>query len=354
MKIAIVADTHWGVSNDSVFFHDYFKKSVDQFLIPELKSRGIEQIIHLGDLVHRRKYINFQTAQRLHDDFLEPINREFKMDIIAGNHDTFFKNTNDLNSLEILIKPGVYNNIRLFTDPTEVMFDDKKLLYVPWICQDNYENTIKQIDETRSQIVFGHLELQGFEMYKGYLSTHGYDKKIFDKFDAVFSGHYHHRSISNNICYVGALCEHNWSDYNDPRGFSVYDTASMEFDFIQNPFTIFKKVHYDDAEKTIENVMQLATDVQDKIIKIIVKNKNNAYWFDLFIEKLEGMSPADMQTVEDHLNLNVENSDDIVNEASDTLTIFKSYINQLDLEGQKKSRVEKVVMGLYTEAINLI
>ena len=354
MKIGLISDSHYGVRSDNVFFHDYFKKSVSQFFIPELRKRGIKQIIHLGDLVDRRKYINYLTAKRLREDFLEPINAEFKMDIIAGNHDTFFKNTNSLNALTELVQ-GAYQNIRIYTEPTEVLHDDMPILYVPWICSGNEEDTLEMIKETKAEICFGHLELQGFEIQKGHISTHGLDKSYFSKFDVVCSGHYHHKSDYGSIHYLGAFCEHTWTDYGDPRGFHVYDTETRSIEFIQNPHTVFKKVRYDDEGKQIQTLLEMLDNdpVTGKIVKIIVRNKTNNYWFDLFVEKLESQNPLEMQTVEDHLNLYVENQESIVENASDTLDMFKTYVKNLEFDPEKKNNVEKTIMSLYKEAMNI-
>ena len=110
MKICILADTHWGVRSDSLFFHDYFKQTLNEFLFPFLRKNNIQKIVHLGDLVDRRKYVNILTANRLKEDFLNVVEKEFQMDLIIGNHDTFYKNTNSLNSAEELIA-GKYQNI---------------------------------------------------------------------------------------------------------------------------------------------------------------------------------------------------------------------------------------------------
>ena len=355
MKIALITDTHWGVRSDNVFFHDYFKKSVSQFFLPELRKRGIEQIIHLGDLVDRRKYINYLTAKRLREDFLEPINKEFKMDIIAGNHDTFFKNTNELNALTELVQ-GAYSNIRIYTKATEVLHDDMPFLYVPWICSDNEEDTLLTINETKAEICFGHLELIGFQQNAGHTATHGLDQAYFSKFDVVCSGHYHHKSDGGNIHYLGAFCEHTWADYADPRGFHVYDTTTRSLEFVQNPNVVFKKIRYDDEGKTIQDLLAEVDEVNVKgtILKVIVRNKNNPYWFDLFVERLESQNPIEILTLEDHLNTYVDGQETIVENASDTLDLFKTYVSNLEFDLEKKNNVEKMIMSLHNEAMNII
>lgn len=352
MKIALITDTHWGIRGDVVAFHDYFKKSVDEFFLPELRKRNIKQIVHLGDLVDRRKFINYMTAHRLRRDFLEPINQEFQMDIIIGNHDTYYKNTNELNALREIVV-GKYDNIKIYSNPYVREFDDIPIMYVPWICDDNYKQTIEMLNATTAQICFGHLELAGFEMYRGHVSDHGQSHDVFNKFDVVCSGHFHHKSTNGNIHYLGAFAEFTWTDYEDPRGFHIFDTETRELEFIKNPFNMFIKIWYDDMNKSIDEVLLNDYDVKGKIVKIIVKNKTNPYWFDLFIDRIENEAPMDMQVVEDNLQLDLDN-DDVVNEAEDTISIFKNYIGQLNIEGTRKDKLEKTIVELYQEAIAIL
>jgi hypothetical protein len=116
---------------------------------------------------------------------------------------------------------------------------------------------------------------------------------------------------------------------------------------------MFHKVFYDDLNKKLEDILHVDfTNLKDSFVKVIVKNKTNPYWFDLFIEKMEKTGLADLQVVEDHLNLNLEGDDDIVNEAEDTLTILKKYVNTLDIETDKK-KLEKLIHELYHEAMSI-
>jgi UDP-2,3-diacylglucosamine pyrophosphatase LpxH len=352
MKICLIADTHWGIRGDVITFHDYFKKSVHEFLFPYLRENNIKHIIHLGDVVDRRRQINYMTAHRLRTDFLQPVNNEFQMDIIVGNHDTYFKNTNELNALHELID-GKYENIKIFTGPTTINDKDIPLLYVPWMCEDNIEQTISEIKSTNAQICLGHLDLAGFEMHKGSLSYHGFDHKIFDKFDLVCTGHFHHKSTIDNINYLGAFAEYYWSDAEDPRGFHVFDTETRQLEFVQNPFTMFQKLYYDDANNSMDNVLSIPDDLHERHLKIIVKNKTNPYWFDLYIDKIEEQSPSDIKVIEDSLSIDFGDDNGFIDEAQDTVTIFKSYIEQLNLNNSKRDKLQKTIIGLYQEAITI-
>lgn len=351
MKIALITDTHWGVRNDSLIMHNQMKRFLDDIFFPSLIENNIDTVVHLGDLVDRRKYINYLTAKRLRDDFLNPIwEKGITMHIIAGNHDTFYKNTNEVNSLKELVS-GKYDNVHIWDQlPINWNFGGTNILLLPWICDENRDATLEAIKNSKSPIVMGHLELNGYEMYRGHISDHGDDPKIFDKFDLVCSGHYHTRSNSSNIFYLGTPAQYTWSDYNDDKGFHILDTETRTLTFIQNPYTSFKKFFYDDLNKQMDEVLLFdANEFKDCYVKVVVKNKINPYWFDLVIDRLEKSGAADLQVVEDHFNLDLEADSDIVNEAEDTMSIVRKFIGSMNINTDKK-RVETIIQNLYIEA----
>jgi len=352
VKIALITDTHWGVRNDNLAFMDNSKKFLDDIFFPYIKEHAIDTVVHLGDLVDRRKYININTARRLREDFLEPLSHMCEVHMIAGNHDTYFKNTNSVNALQELVA-GSYPFKIYDSFPKEVEFDNTTVLLTPWICDENRKQSFEKIKSTPAQIIMGHLELAGFEMYRGSMVSHGDDRNIFDRFDLVLSGHYHHRSSDGTIHYLGSHAEFTWSDYDDPKGFHVLDTDTRELTFIRNPYTMFEKVWYDDVTPGKEPETMDLSSLGSKIVKVIVSNKTNPYKFDMFINSIEKANPIDMQIVDDHLNLNLENDDDIINEAESTINIFKSYISSMEVQNVDKTELEKTITELYNEALTV-
>ena len=331
------------------------KKFLDEVFFPTLDREKITNVIHLGDLVDRRKYINYLTAKRLRDDFLIPLQRKnITMHLIAGNHDTFYKNTNEINALRELIV-GKYDNVHVYdNNPVEIYPDGRPILLLPWICDENRKQTMEAIASSQAAIVMGHLELAGYEMYRGHVSDHGDDGRIFDKFDLVCSGHYHTRSNSSNIFYLGTPAQYTWSDYGDTKGFHILDTATRELSFIVNPNDVFHKFYYDDLNKQMDQVLVFdAEQHKDSYVKVIVKNKTNPYWFDLVIDRLEKSGAADLQVVDDHFNLDLEADLDIVSEAEDTMSIIRNYIGSMNINTDRK-RVESIIQELYIEAHNIL
>lgn len=351
MKIALVTDTHFGARGDNLQFAAYFKKFYDEVFFPYLKENNIRTLIHLGDIVDRRKFINFQTAKILRETFIEPIVREgIDAHLIIGNHDTYYKNTNEVNSMAELYEHGVYPNLHFYSRPEVVDFDGEPIIMMPWICNDTKEESFDIINSGRSQVLMGHLEIHGFEMYKNNPVHIGMDQKLFSGLDVVCSGHFHTRSTRGNITYLGCPYEMTWSDYDDPKGFHVYDTETRSLEFIENPNRMFHKVKYDDVEMRNEDIVAMeCPELAGGIVKVIVKNKTNPFFFDLFIDKIEKAGVVDLQVVEDHLNLDLQDDEDIIDEAEDTLTILTKYIDQL--EDVDKVGLEQLIRNLYNEAL---
>jgi len=348
-KIAFIADTHYGVRNDSPVFYDYFKKSLD-FFYDILKQQNIKHVIHLGDLFDRRKYLNFHTAKRCREDFLETISDLVdETHIIAGNHDIYFKNTHIVNCLDEVVG-NRYPNIKIYTNPQIINIDGLDIQLLPWIMESNEEESFKAIAESKAEILIGHLEINGFELLKSIISEHGYEPSMFSRYDSVFSGHYHHKSSINNIHYIGAFAEYTWSDYNDPRGFSIFDTETRKVEFYKNPHSIFNMILYDDKRDT-ELHKKDYSHLKDTYVKVVTVNKD-PYLFDLFIDTLYKVSPIDITIIEDVNNFTDTEESMNIDEAEDTPTILNHYIENLTLP-VNNDKMKDFMRQIYNEAISI-
>jgi DNA repair exonuclease SbcCD nuclease subunit len=346
MKIALITDTHFGARGDHGAFDKFFKKFYEGTFFPVLERESIQRVVHLGDMFDRRKYINYLTLNNCREYFFNRINDlGIVLDVIVGNHDVFYKNTNEVNSPSLLLKE--YSSINVYDEPTTVEIGNTRILFLPWITSDNFKKSMDAIKNTNATICFGHLELAGFQMYKGFVNDHGFDSKIFERFDLVFTGHYHHRSSSGNITYLGNPYEITWSDFKDPRGFHIFDTETRELKFVENPNTIFHKIFLNKDYK-IEDYSHL----EDCFVKVIVQDRDNQMKLDLLIDKLEKVNPADIQVVDDHQHKDIEDNEDILESAEDTLTILSKFCDQMDDTVDKK-RLDNLIRNLYNEAINL-
>lgn len=346
MKVAIICDTHFGVRNDSPVFLDYFKRSL-QWFFDTLEKEEIKVVIHLGDLFDRRKYLNFVTAQTCRKYFLEELNtRNIQTHIITGNHDIYYKDTHEVNSLKEIVD-NRYEYIKTYDHPTLLSIDDTKIQLIPWITDSNKDRSYDAIKNTQSDILMGHFDIKGFELHKGTLSEHGDDIDFFKRFDLVFSGHYHHKSSKGNIHYLGAFAEYTWSDWNDPRGFTIFDTKTRNFELIKNPHSIFKMISYNDSQ----DINQIDySQYKGTYVKVLCQKKENIYAFDMMLEKLYKAEPVDITVLEEEILLTDTSKDDI-DDIQDTPKILENYITGLTLP-VNNDRMVKYMKDIHTEALS--
>ena len=349
MKIAILGDTHFGVRGDSLKFHDYYKKFYDNVFFPYLKENNITNVFQLGDLFDRRKFINFNTLALSKQYFFDQIaDLELKFYTLLGNHDIFWKESLEVNSTGLVL--GEYSQyINLIDKPTPVAFPDGTTIdLIPWICKENQKEVFEFIDESKSDLCFGHFEIAGFPMYKGMVGHHGLSHEMFAKYERVLSGHYHTRSKQENIEYIGTPYEMTWQDYNDPRGFCVFDTETRELEFIKNPYTIHEKITYDDKNQDLDASI---IDIKDKYVKVAVVNKSDLYKFDQFINELYTKDAHEIKIIEDFSEFNDGEISTEIN-IEDTMSILSNYVDSVETD-ENKEELKSVLKELYLEAINL-
>jgi DNA repair exonuclease SbcCD nuclease subunit len=351
MKLCILGDTHFGARGDSLDFHKYFEKFYDGVLFPYLKENNIKVIFQMGDLFDRRKFINFNSLYLCRKYFFDKCEQEgITLHTLLGNHDVAFKNTLEVNSTSLLLNE--YNNINYYDEFDTVEFDGIAVDVVPWICDDNEKEIFDKIKNSKSQICFGHFEISGFEMDRGNVCDVGLDKKNLSKYDVVLTGHFHHKSTDGNITYVGTPYEMTWADYNDPKGFHIFDTQTREMEFVQNTFRMFNKVVYDDAETDFEFWKKYDFDsLKDCYVKVVVLNKQNPYLFDHVIDGLYKASAADISIVEDFTDTLIDSDQEIIDQAEDTMTILSKYIDNLSLDVEPE-KLKSLMRELYVEALN--
>ena len=346
MKIALITDTHYGARKSSKLFHDYFEKFYNDIFFPTIKERKIEHAIHLGDSFDNRKVIDFWALnwakEHVYDKFKE---LGVNVHTIVGNHDVYYKNTNEVNAVDSLLES--YDNVVRYSSATEIDIDGFQTLLLPWICQDNYDESMKAIKNTKCKSAFGHLELNGFQLFPGMVQTNAHmnmDVSAFKKLDVVFSGHYHTRSNDGKIFYLGNPYQIFWNDAGDKRGFHIFDTDTYELEFIPNPYTMFEKVYYEDTNYKLYDARHL----KDKIVKVIVRKKSSQLEFDKFVDKIDKAGCYDLKVVE-NFEIDDEEVEFSTEESADTLTLLNKYIEESEFDLDKEV-VKNIMKDVYREA----
>jgi hypothetical protein len=220
-------------------------------------------------------------------------------------------------------------------------------LLIPWINKENEETTFKLIKGSDCKVAMGHLELNGFRAHRGCIMDHGHPGELYSEFTKVFSGHYHTRSDDGRIYYLGNPYEMFWNDAGDRRGFTIFDTKTLEHFHVDNPYKLFYNIYYEDTPHQLFD----ASEYENKIVKVIVRKKTDTKNFEKFVDKIYAAGVADLKVVESFV---IEESEEFeVFESEDTLSILDRYIQEavIDLD---KSVVQNIMRTTYQEACELV
>lgn len=346
MRFCALGDTHFGVRNDLNLFHIHFEKFYDM-MIADLVSQDINCIIQLGDLFDRRKYINFNSLKESKRYFFDKLrDNNITLHTLIGNHDIFFRESLQVNSQSLVL--GEYNNIHIYDSPTTINFDNTSIDIIPWICKDNEKEVMDFIAKSKSDICMGHFEIATFAMYRGVESHDGLPVDMFAKYEKVLSGHYHTKSHRENIIYVGTPYEMTWQDYNDPKGYHIFDTESRDLSFFENPYTIFVRVDYDDSKELVDPA---SLDLVDRFVKVVVTNKTDLYKFDQFMGKMYTKGCYEVKVIEDLSEFQEGEISEEIN-LEDTMDVLSNYIDSIDTDADK-DKIKSFMKSLYIEAINM-
>ena len=349
-KSIILNDTHCGVRNSSNIFIDYMDKFYNYILFPYMSQNNITHILHAGDYMENRKFTNVKSTVKNRDHFLNKlVDYNYTMDIIPGNHDCYFKNTNKLCSLDIVFA-GYEDNVTLHHKPVILQRGKKKLGFIPWITTDNHAECMNFLESGESDLILGHFEIAGFEISPGVESTHGMDTTSFKLYDKVLSGHFHKKSQKGNVMYLGSQFEFTWADAGDPKFFHVLDWETGDVEAVQVPLTIYKKMYYNDelVEDPLANFDP--AEFEDKFVKVIVVKKTNPYIFDKFIDRLQEVRTHDLKIVENFNDYSGESIEEEI-EFQDTTELLNEYVEAVDT-GLDKARLKGIMQGLYVDALN--
>lgn len=343
--VALITDTHWSCRKSSKLFQDYFEDFYKNIFFPKLEELGIETVIHLGDAFDNRKSIDFFGLEWTKKVVLDPLSK-YKVHLIAGNHDVYFKSTNRINSPDLLLKQ--YSNITVYSDPSHVNVGGSEILFIPWINQENEEETLELIKRSKSKVVMGHLELNGFEAYKGHVMEDGRESSTFNKFKKVFSGHYHNRSDNEKIYYIGNPYEIYFNDVDETRGFVIFDTETLEHYYVDNPYKMHYNLYYEDTPSQTLNAKEL----ENKIVRVIVRKKTQVRQFEKYIEKIHNSNVAELKIIENHSTLNVDEFD-LFLENEDTFTLLQRFVDESEC-ALNKNAIKDILRQTYMEASELI
>jgi len=346
MKIALINDTHFGARGDSQLFFDHFMKFFDEVFFPYIKENNIDTVIHAGDLMDRRKFVNFNILNQVRTKFIDRLKKEnVEVHCILGNHDVYYRNTNKINSMKELFG----DDLIIYESPTVINFDGLDIALLPWVNKENYDEFIQFIETAAAPILIGHLELKGYDVMRGVKYEEGMDANLFSRYEQVYTGHFHCRQERENIYYMGTQYQITFSDLNETKGFHILDTDTRKITFIENPNKMFYTLSYNDEDGPVESSDY--SHLKDAYVKLFVEYKQHPYSFDRFMDKLYEAGVAKITIVEDIID-SEWTKEEIFDLAQDTVTLINNEIDSIE-EVQDKTRMKKLIKDLYMESLSV-
>ena len=342
MKCAIITDQHFGARKGSKFFHEYFLKFYNEIFFPTLERESIKCVLDLGDTFDHRRQIDLWALDWAKTNYYDRL-RDLGVDVytVVGNHTAYYKDTNEINTINLLLRE--YDNVIGISSATEYVIDDRKILFLPWISDDNRQHTYQVIDNSDAEVAMGHLELNGYRVHRGHIQeTAKDDIRLVQKFKRVFSGHYHCRSNDGQVFYLGNPYEMFWNDVKDTRGFHIFDTETLEVTPVNNPYRMFYNIYYEDQPHQLFD----ATEYEGKICKVIVRQKSDPKEFEKFIDKVSNVA-TEVKVIENFVM--EENEDFEVEESENTMSILNRYIEEAETD-LDKSIIKNLFDKIYREA----
>ena len=349
MKYAIITDQHFCVRGSSQYFINQYRKFYSEVFFPKLDEENIKLIICLGDTWEDRKMLNvsgIKAAKEMYFD--EAQKRGIKIITIIGNHDVYYRNTNSVNSMDFL--EHTYDNIEVIYENTVLDLDGFKLALCSWINKENYETQLKFIETAEADVLGGHFEINGFEMTRGNVCESGFKPEIFKRFNEVWSGHFHIKSMIDYIHYLGNPFQTNKGDIGYERGFHIHDTDTRILTFVKNPFEIYVRHQYDENMDINEFDYEQYRD-KHVFIDITSMLRIDSVKFNTFKDKLNVIAWGAEVVEHEFTNSDGEVVVDV--DYKSNIEIINNYIEVNYSNDEDRSELMYMMDELHNEALNL-
>lgn len=349
--MALITDTHFGDRSDNQHLLAHQQRFFRETFFPILEKKSVEHVIHLGDLVDRRKFMNFLVQKAMNECFLDPLQAlGIPVDILVGNHDTPYRHTNDGHALNLLL--AAYPRFRIWDKPGHIQLGSRSVFMLPWIPEDKDTRTkiLAQTKRSKAPTCLGHLDIASFINNDGD-DAKGIDMEHLAHFDDVYTGHFHTRQNRDNISYLGSPYQSTWSDHGQPKGFHVWDTDTGDITFIRNPHSMFNVVEYNDSMMTPKDHHKMVDklNVANTFVKVLVEHKDDSMGCDNFLTHILDIGVCDLKVIDTTIFARVD--EDIDYAAEDTLAILKKVVHDYDHGGVDKDKLENFVVWAWNKAV---
>jgi DNA repair exonuclease SbcCD nuclease subunit len=330
-NVCCIADIHIGVHQNGAQWHAILLEWA-QWLARELKSKKIKDILICGDVFHYRDEIAVNTLHMAVDVF--KIWKDFNIGILIGNHDSYYKDKVDVNSLSIFEE---WPNITIFDQITTFEAFGKKLTFCPW-------GTDAKKIPAGTDITFGHFEIKSFKWNAVKVCDHGiYADKLLKNSSLVITGHFHQRAerIYDNgkILYVGNPFQMDFGDYGNTKGYYILNIENMSYDFYENTISP-KHIKLFLSELAEEGKLTANTkkEIKSNIVRFIIDRTIAADDTEVVLKKFASLNPlildVDYAINFDRFGLKEDENKDL--SGVDIATAIEDFVNMLDIEDKEK------------------
>jgi len=329
-KICCFSDVHIGVHQNNVFWYNV-AENFFSWLSKTLKEKNIEDIIICGDLFHYRDEISVNTLH-LASQLLEKL-KDFNVIMLVGNHDAYYKDRSDINSLTPF---NSWPNIKVIPQVLASRNFNKNLVFVPWGTE------LKHIPQ--SDIMFGHFEIESFKMNSSKICDHGTKASdLLDKSKLVISGHFHLKDertySSGTILYLGSPYQMDFGDVDSHKGIHLLDLETLKYEFIENPtYPMHKRVLLSDLVKENGITDAVKDSFNNNIVKFIVDKNITADEIDFLLKKLSTLKPVSINVdyAANFNKFNINNDSNCDLSGVDIPKAIEEFVNMLDLNNKKE------------------
>lgn len=329
-KVCCVSDIHIGVHQNSNQWHDITLEWA-RWLADELRSKNVSDIIISGDFFHYRDEIAVNTMHFVTN--VLQIWKEFNIVMLVGNHDAYYKDRSDVNSLSIL---DGWSNITIIDTPTQALLFGKKSMFCPWgTSEDEIEN---------SDVIFGHFEIQNFKQNSFKVCSSGMrSSALLGKSNLIISGHFHirdERSYDNGtILYLGNPYQMDFGDVDSIKGYYILDFNNLTYEFTENKLSpVHNKIYLSELVKIGSITSEVRALFNNNFIKFIIDKNISPDEVDIVLKKFAALNPisinVDYAVNFDKYKLDESNIYDF--SGIDVVSAIEEFINLIDIDNKKE------------------
>jgi DNA repair exonuclease SbcCD nuclease subunit len=223
-KIAFVSDLHIGKYSNNEKWHQTVIEWSEWFA-RSLKRNKIKDVVICGDIFDNRSEIGVNTIHTANVVFKNL--KEFNLYVLIGNHDSFYKNKLDVNSVCVFDE---WPNVEVFVTAETRYVNGVHIQFVPYDCVPK---------DIKTDIMCGHFDINGFRMNRHKICEGGINPvDLLKHSPLVISGHYHMKDMKTyadgDVLYCGSPFQQDWSESENTSVYCVYDIDQKTVSFVEN------------------------------------------------------------------------------------------------------------------------